>query len=202
MSKTVMIDSQYFPSIEYTRILFAYSHIKIDIYEKHQKGIFRNRCRVAGSNGVIDLSVPLLKGRDQKACFRDLQISYHQNWILQHWRTVTSCYSKAPFFEYYAPGIQAILEKRFAFLWELNWHTLQWLQKATGLEAVLSQTEQPEPACPQDSCIDMRGKNYWQQSPLPAYYQLFEDRIGFQPNLSILDLLFMEGPAARAYLSR
>jgi hypothetical protein len=196
----LIIDSQYFPSVAYTKMLFAHSHIKIELYNWHRKNSFRNRCRVAGSNGVILLSVPLENGRDQKALFRDLRISYQQNWVLHHWRTIMSCYSRAPFYEYYAPDIQVLLEKRFRYLYDLNWHIALWLQRITGLQAAITQTADYLNTYPSETYTDRRGQVSMDDEALPPYYQLFEDRIGFQPNLSIIDLLFMEGPGTGNYL--
>lgn len=201
---TLITDNHYFPCIAYCSALFDFSYIKIEQYENYPKTGFRNRCVVAGSNGLIHLSVPVQNGRDQKAVYKDVRVSYHENWPVQHWRTIASCYSKAPFFEYYAADLQALLEKKWDFLFDLNWHILQWLQKIWKLPASIEATETYHKAYP-GSFDDQRNKwlpkNY-AAHPTPHYYQLFEDRIGFQPNLSIIDLLFCEGPAAADLLKQ
>ena len=94
----LIIDNQYFGTINYIKILFQFSNIKIEQYESYQKMSFRNRCMVAGSNGVVHLSVPLEKGRGQKELMKDVRISHSANWQVQHWRTIESFYSRSPIF--------------------------------------------------------------------------------------------------------
>ncbi|RFM28127.1 WbqC family protein [Deminuibacter soli] len=200
LNHTLLTDYQFFPCIAWCSALFRFSHIEIEQYENYPKSSFRNRCVIAGSNGVVNLSVPVVNGRDQKTLFREVRISDTGNWQLQHWRTVTSCYGKAPFFEYYAGYLEALLfTRRHTHLIDLNRDILQWLQKVLKVTAGISETTQFELQTTREGVADYR--NHWLPKnqgdyTTPHYYQLFEDRIGFQHNLSILDLLFCEGPNA------
>jgi hypothetical protein len=191
-----IIDNQYFGTINYIKILFQCSHNKIEQYESYQKMSFRNRCMVAGSNGVVNLSVPLEKGRGQKELMKDVRISYSGNWQLQHWRTIESCYSRAPFFEFYRDGVFDLLRKKETFLLDQNMTIMEWLAKVFKYKGSLSLTTSYLKEYPV-GVNDLRGqflpKNYADEAFDLKYVQVFEDRIGFKPNLSILDLLFCYG---------
>ncbi len=166
---------------------------------------FRNRCMVAGSNGVVNLSVPLEKGRGQKELMKDVRISHSANWQLQHWRTIESCYSRSPFFEFYRDAVWGLLEKKETFLLDLDLSILEWLKSVLKMQYSLSLTDTYLKEHPPE-VIDLRNtefpKNYQDRLPDLRYTQVFEDRIGFVPNLSILDLLFCYGPSAKPLLEQ
>ena len=197
-STKLIIDIQYFGTVSYIKTLFQFSNIEIDQYESYQKMSFRNRCLVAGSNGLINLSVPLEKGRDRQHLIKDTRISYSHRWQAEHLRTIESCYSRAPFFEFYSDGVGQLLGQKQEFLLDLNLSILDWLKKVLKLPGEISLTESYRREYPKE-IIDLRNhflpKNFQDQLS-PRYTQVFEDRIGFQPNLSILDLLFCMGPTA------
>ncbi len=199
----LIIENQYFGSINYICTLFQFSNIKIEQYESYQKMSFRNRCMVVGSNGVVNLSVPLEKGRNQKQLMKDVRISYSGNWQAQHLRTIESCYSRSPFFEFYRDGVWTLLQKQELFLLDLNLAILEWLKKVMKFPGTISLTEtylKEYPSGIADRRNTILPKNF-QAWPMPfRYTQVFEDRVGFLPNLSILDLLFCCGPEARTLL--
>ena len=199
----IIIENQYFGSVNYTNTLFRFSNIKIEQYESYQKMSFRNRCMVVGSNGLVNLSVPLEKGRNQKQLMKDVRISYSNNWQVQHLRTIESCYSRSPFFEFYRDGVYTLLQKRELFLLDLNLAILEWLKKVMKFPGTISLTEtylREYPPGIADRRNTILPKNF-QAWPMPfKYRQVFEDRLGFLPNLSILDLLCCCGPEARTLL--
>lgn len=203
INTTLLIESQYFGTVNYNNTLFQYSNIKIEQYESFQKMSFRNRCRVADSNGVLDLTVPVEKGRNSRALIKDIRISYREDWPTRHWRTLTSCYQRAPFFEYYGEAVFDLLTARPIFLLDLNMSILEWLQKVIKREGSVTKTAAFQKTADR-GVVDARNrelpKNYLEK-PFPIRYtQVFEDRIGFQPNLCILDLLFCTGPAAKEFV--
>lgn len=193
----IIIDNQYFGTINYIKILFQFSNIKIEQYESYQKMSFRNRCMVAGSNGVVQLSVPLEKGRGQKELMKDVRISHSANWQVQHWRTIESCYSRSPFFEFYRDAVWGLLEKKETFLLDMNMRILAWIKTTLKFQGELILTDEYHKTYPADT-VDLRNtmlpKNYQASANDLRYTQVFEDRIGFVPNLCILDLLFCCGP--------
>ncbi len=170
----------------------------IDVAEHFQKMSYRNRYHISGSNNAILLSVPLDKGRDQRAPMSSVCICNAERWQVQHWRTLVSVYKRSPFFYHYEPSVQALFEKQYTHLVEFNRDALQWVMQQLKLKIDIKETS----AFVKDyaeGIIDLRKENT-EHAITPKYYQLFEDRIGFQPNLSILDLLFSEGPATAAFL--
>lgn len=183
--------------------MFCFSNKQFEICETFQKMSFRNRMVVAGSNGLVHLSVPLEKGRDQRQPLRDVRVSYSLPWQVQHWRTMESCYSRSPFFEYYRDWLEGFYSRKPVFLIDLNREIMGWLAAVLKIPGEWSETADfilqysPE-------ITDLRSRwlprNFQEQEPSIRYHQVFEDRIGFQPNLSILDLLFCTGPETASLL--
>ncbi|MBR2649147.1 MAG: WbqC family protein [Sediminibacterium sp.] len=193
----LLIDCQYFGSINYYKLLFQNKYIIFEQYDKHQKASFKNRCLIPGANGVVSLSVPLEKGRDQKAITKDIKISYRDNWVQQHIRTLESVYNRAPFFEYYRDELKTLLERKPLFLLDLNIATTEWISEKFGGGLHISLTESYQPLAGEGE-IDGRGRfsprlNITNHTH--PYTQVFEDKIGYQSNMSILDLLSCTGKA-------
>lgn len=199
----IIVENQYFGTVNYINTLFQFSNVEIEQYETWQKMSFRNRCVVAGSNGLVHLSVPLEKGRSQKGLIRDVRISHSDNWQTRHLRTIESCYNRAPFFEFYQDAVWKLLEKKEVFLFDMNLGILEWLKTVVKIPATISLTDTYQKTLP-ENILDLRNhsipKNYQEEPVGFRYTQVFEDRIGFMPNLSILDLLFCSGPAAKSLL--
>jgi hypothetical protein len=199
----IITDIQYFGAVNWFKMLYEYTNIQIEQYETFQKMSFRNRCVIAGSNGLINLSVPLEKGRGQKLFMKDVRISYTENWREQHWRSISSCYGNSPFFEYYAESLRQLFTTKPIFLIDLNWQNMEWVNKRLKIEGAFTRTmqyiQEPEPPI-----VDARNmvtpKNYHLAEYNVHYQQVFEDRIGFRPNLCILDLMFCNGPASKSIL--
>ncbi len=199
----ILTDIQYFGTVNWYKILFQFSNIQIEQYETYQKMSFRNRCMIAGSNGVIQLSVPLEKGRGQKLFMKDVKISYSENWQEQHWRSILSCYGNSPFFEFYQESLRPIFSSNHKYLIDLNCQTFDWVKKRLKHNGQISKTDEychePAPSI-KDIRNLMKPKDYDQSDNMVQYLQVFEDRIGFKPNLCILDLLFCNGPASNSLL--
>lgn len=207
LNSLLLIDNHYFPCINYIKILYKNTHVDIFSSQPYQKMSFRNRCVVAGGNGLIHLSVPVTEGRNQKTAFKDVRVSYTQNWQKQHWVTLVSCYGKSAFFEFYRDGLKQLLFKKEEFLFDLDIAILAWLQKILRFGAEIRVHEEAG-NFGEEGVVNLQNrwlpKNF-QQPELDSfgreYFQVFANRIGFQPNLSILDLLFNEGPNAATLLS-
>ncbi len=203
ISSSYIIESQYFGTVNWYKLLFDYSNIEIAQYEAYPKTSFRNRTIIAGSNGLIVLSVPLQKGRIQKSQTRDVKISYDQDWQEQHWRSIVSCYGKSPFFEYYQDSLKTLFQKKQEYLLDLNLATQEWALKQLKTKYIPTYALLEESQFKQTD-TDYRDQfkpNDFQKVQTPVNYpQVFEDRIGFQANLSILDLLSCMGPASKTLL--
>lgn len=164
---------------------------------------FRNRCRIAGANGTIDLTVPLANGRDQKAFTRDVKIAGFENWQANHWKTLMSCYNRSPWFEFYRDGLERLYLRPFIFLIDWDLYCFEWVLSCLEMQPAISSTEAFQPTYQNGDWADWRNRiRPGSLGELPAikYRQVFEERLGFLPNLSILDLLFCEGRNARRLL--
>lgn len=201
---TILIDIQYFGNVDWYKMLFQYSNIKIEQYETYQKMSFRNRCSIVGSNGLINLSVPLEKGRGQKLLLKDVKISYSENWQDQHWRSICACYGSSPFFEFYEESLHLLFQKKPAFLIDLNWQNLEWVNKRLKNTAKFEKTEAylfDLPNNYEDARNLFKPNKIDQVKETITYQQVFEDRIGFKPHLCILDLMFCNGPASKSLIT-
>ena len=203
LKDTLVIDLQYFGTINWINTLFQFSNIIFEQYDSWQKMSFRNRTLIAGSHGVINLSVPLENGRNQRILFKEVTISHTQNWEQIHWRTIVSCYNRSPFFEYYREDLEKLIFTKRKFLLDLNLETFSWLIGALHTPIPTSLTSSYLVSYPQNT-LDLRGyflpKNEASLLSGFTYQQVFQDRNGFIPNLSILDLLFCCGPNAKTLL--
>ncbi len=203
LNKNIISDLQYFGSINWYKLLFEFSDIYIEQYEVYQKMSFRNRCIIAGSNGLINLSVPIEKRRVQKLIMKDVRISYSENWQRQHWRSIFSSYRNSPFFEYYEESLKPLFQIKPVYLLDLNWEIMEWVIKRIKFSAQLHKSLEYV-RTPNYVTLDARNlltpKNYDQGEVDLKYQQVFEDRIGFKSNLCILDLLFCNGPASKSLL--
>lgn len=199
--KRILADLHYFPNLEFFTAILAYDELLFIPEDRYQRQSFFNRCQVRLANKVETLSVPIV-GRRPKIAQSAIQIDYEQNWEKVHLRGIQSAYGKAPFYEFYFPYFETVYQKKYEFLWDLNWELLTICLKLLGLPVkmrVLDEAEDPT------EILDIRRqispsthfseRNFYQSQ---NYFQLFG--LDFEPNLSILDLLFCEGPSAKSVL--
>lgn len=198
-NEALLLSTAYFAPVHfYTRFL-EHTEIYIEQYENFIKQTYRNRCQIQGSNGIISLIVPVVKGRGAKILIKDLQISYEENWQHTHWQTIVSAYNSSPYFEYYQDELIPFFKKQTKFLLDYNLKIHEVICNFLEVTSNVKQTNDFE-AIP-DNTLNLRevispknksntDKNF---KPLP-YTQVFCEKLGFMPNLSILDLLFNEGP--------
>jgi WbqC-like protein family len=202
---TLIVDSQYFsPSIFYKKTI-GFSHIEIDVYDAYRKMSFRNRCSIAGANGPINLSIPLQEGRDQRRPAGEVKIANTYKWQLQHWRAITSCYNRSPWFDFYREELEELYTRSFDRLVDWNFACAELMIRKLGLAIQPSMTSAWKAAWNEPGYQDWRNKltpkTILSDFPdLPVYRQVFEEKLGFIPHLSILDLLFCEGKNAIAIL--
>lgn len=197
-NKTLLVESQYFPNICFYKTLINHHILQIEKYEHYQKLSYRNRCYIAGPNGPILLSVPLARGKNQRTVIKDVRISNEEKWQGLHWKTLVSAYRRSPWFEYHEEDLQSLYEQSFNFLLDWNMACFEWVNKALGYTCQVSFTSQYDKQYdPSAGITDARGLlkpgDREADCDTPAYTQVFQDRAGFLPNLSILDLLFCEG---------
>ncbi|WP_240155239.1 WbqC family protein [Chitinophaga sp. Cy-1792] len=201
-NQTLLIESQYFPSVNFYQALAGYENLLIEKFEHYQKVSYRNRCYLAGPNGRMILSVPLTKGKNQRTVMKDVRISNEEKWQSLHWKTLVSAYRRSPWFEYYEPELEALYEKPFEYLLDWNMACMEWANNKLGLSQTITFTDGYEKTV--SGVDDMRDKLVPGIVPedSPVYTQVFEDRTGFLRGMSILDLLFCEGKQAAEIISQ
>ena len=194
--KNVLLDCEIFPCIAWYKTFLQTENVAIEQHEFFERTSFRNRTLLAGPNGLITLSIPLLGGRNQKKSMKDIQISFEENWQILHWKTIESCYRRSPYFEYYADEIQQLILKKINFLVDYNIECLHTINKLLLVKKEFELTSIFEKN-PNSEILDYRNKfsvhDYDTISNLPNYIQVFQERNGFKNNLSILDMLFCVG---------
>lgn len=197
---TAYLSTSYFAPVSYYMALLAYDRIVIEQWCNYTKQTYRNRCHIAGANGMLSLSVPVVKPDTLKCPTRDIRISDHGEWRHLHWNAIASAYGSSPFFEYYQDDIRPFFEKRYTFLLDFNEAIRQTLCELIGLEPHVEYTDQYAQPAPGEA--DLREaihpkRNIAETIPsmhLKPYYQVFAPKYGFLPDLSILDLLMNMGP--------
>ena len=192
----IIFDLQYFPPITFFVTLYEETNVYLDIYEIYRKMSFRNRCLIAGSQKIMSLSVPLKDGRNQQLPMNEVLISDSEKWQSRHFKSIQSSYNRSPFFEHYQEELALLFHNPVDHLADWNIKCLNWVKKKTGwpAEVHFTKTAIPFQAEGTDDRRDLvLPKNYNSWKPV-KYRQVFEERTGFIPNLSILDLLFNTGP--------
>lgn len=197
----LLSELQYFAPVDLYKNVNNNSNIIFESYDRFQKMSFRNRAWVVGAEGPLLLTVPLEEGRDQRKLSREVRVSSRYPWQSNHWKTIVSCYNRSPWFEFYRDSLESLYRKPFVFLNDWNLVCFIWSMEKLKWTNPIEFTLEYQPSYPADSYLDLRGKlmpkSISTQFPQSLVYrQVFEDRIGFIPHMSILDLLFCEGPAA------
>lgn len=225
---TALLSTTYFGPIQWYQKLNRYDHCVIEQFDNFQKQTYRNRCRIATANGSLVLTVPVER-TEGKCLMRDVRISDHGAWRHLHWNALQSAYGESPFFEFYADDLHPFFERRWTFLLDFNMDITNKLCELLDIHPRLSLTTNYIPSTSgeeeksfgkeektlgedekspeeMEPFIDFREAIH-PKHPLPdadfaprPYYQQHAPRHGFQPNLSILDLLFNEGNEAIFFL--
>lgn len=196
-----VFSSNYLAPIEYYFHLIKSDEIIIDTCENYVKQTYRNRCQVLSPNGVQNLSIPLIKARQRKI-IKDVQIAYDDNWRKLHWKSFESAYRSSPYFEYYEDDFYPFYhDKEYKYLVDFNDDLQQKIIELLSIETktLKSNSYQENVAVEHDFRNSISPKNTSALN-FNHYIQVFGDRNGFKPNLSIVDLLFNEGPNAVNYM--
>ena len=208
--KTAILSSAYFAPVQWYQKLNRYENIVIEQHDNFIKQTYRNRCVIATTQGLQALTIPVERPSDvrlDKTQLKDICISDHGNWRHLHWKALLSAYGESPFFEYYADDIHPFFEKKWKYLLDFNMEINQKMMELLDIEkSSLSLSNEYSSYEGDSDTVDFRevirpkhpGEDKeWQPK---KYYQVYQQKFGFQPNLSILDLLFNEGNEAVYYL--
>ena len=204
MTREVLLSTAYFPPAEYFFLIAHSSKVLIEKWENYHKQTYRNRCRILGANGPLMLSVPVLRGSFHKTPIRDLKIDNSRRWRELHLRSITSAYATAPFYEFYFDAISTVIKKPFSFLLDLNAEALSAVTEAIGIR---KETDFTKEYLPEGTFTGDYRYLITPKKPSPAdgykempYMQVFAERFGYVPGLSIIDVLLNNGPGTGALM--
>ncbi len=224
MPTTALLSATYFGPIEWYQKLYRYDHIVIEQHDHFVRQTYRNRCVIATTQGLQALTVPVTAPDDRRSLTKtpmaDIRVSDHGNWRHLHWNALLSAYGESPFFEFYADDLQPFFTHSWDRLIDFNMAVTHKVCELLDFEPHirLSESWMPSgtpgdgavatPSAPADLLTPADFRNVIRpKHPLPdpdwkprPYHQVYERKYGFQPNLSILDLLFNEGNEAILYL--
>lgn len=206
---TVYLSSAYLAPVEYYTKLLAYDRVCIEQHDHYIKQTYRNRCTIAAPDGELALSIPTVKPASLKCPMCDIRISDHGNWRHLHWNAIESAYNHTPFFEYYKDDFRPFYEKKYEFLADFNEELCHLVCSLIDIQPVMERTSEYKTGfAPGEAdfreCIHPK-KDFSLEDPdfsPQSYYQVFQERLGFLPNLSIIDLLFNMGPESLLVLQQ
>ena len=192
-----VFSSLYAGNLDFYSCLLKADQISIDVHENYVKQSYRNRCEIYGANGKLALIIPIT--RSSSTPMKEVKIDYDQNWQKIHWKSLESSYRSSPYFEFYEDKFIHLYEqKNIHYLVDFNMELLNIFLKLLDLDIELSYTDSYEKEI--KNKLDLRSlihpkmgtSQYYNEN---KYIQVFEEKMGFIPNLSIYDLVFNEGPA-------
>ena len=196
-----LLSTTYFGPIQWYQKLYRAESVQIERWESFQKQTYRNRCIIATTNGPQALTVPIER-QFTINCIKDIRISDHGNWRHLHWNALQSAYGESPFFDYYQDDIRPFFEQRWDYLLDFNEAIREKMCELLDIQPKVDYSKEFTVNYMKDYRMVIRPKN---PEPDPdftpkRYYQVYEQKHGFLPNLSILDLLFNMGPESIFYL--
>lgn len=202
-----VIELQSFAPYTLWATLAENTYLYFNVYDRYEKMSFRNTYTLAGGNGPIRLSIPLVNGRNQRIPYQEVLIDNSQIWQKLQWRTIVSAYNRSPWFEFYKLELQQLFEKPFERLTDWNLAGVDWLLKQLKWKGKMEVLKAPLQNEEMQKCQSLENifapRNIQRLLPESVpYHQVFEQRSGFIPHCSILDLLFCEGPATAGILKK
>ena len=200
----MLLTTAYFPPIEYFALLARYSVVYLEACENYQKQSWRNRCRILTANGPESLNVPVVHENGTFSLpIKEIRVEYTTPWVLRTERAIESAYSSSPFFIYYKDALFSILDSHPETLWELNRSLIDFFCSKIGISPDIRETADYLPAAEdyRELIHPKRPNTIMRDLGLDRpYWQVFRERSGFVPGLSIMDLLFNEGPESICWL--
>ena len=173
------------------------SVVYLEACESYRKQTWRNRCRILTANGPMDLRVPVV--HDGARLITDIRVDWSTDWLRQAEYAIDSAYYSSPFFIYYRDELFALLDQRPDTLWEMNLSIIDFFCRKIGIAPQIVPTTDFV-LSPEGDCRDLLSPKHPGPETVRPYWQVFKDKFGFVPGLSVMDLLFNEGPESLAYL--
>lgn len=191
----ICLSSAYLGPVEYYSAIANAETVLLEQYDYYLKQTYRNRCHIATANGALALSIPIEK-TGNKTLMKDVQISDHNDWQSLHWRSIESAYNSSAFFEYYKDDFIPFYEKKWKYLLDFNNEIQSKVLELLEVDKKINLSSAYEIDF-KNSIQDFRESIHPKKENIlksnSAYYQVFEQKYGFQDGLSIIDLLFNMG---------
>lgn len=197
----IVIHPTYLPNIAHFVAIIQAKHTCFEMDDNFQKQTYRNRAYIYGANGKLSLNIPVIHTQKERQKYRDVKIYNADKWQSNHWKSLESAYRTSPFFEFYEDDIAPLFQTKADFLLDFNMKCIEAIRDCLQLEINASETHEYQKDI--SDKLDMRYLvNTKKEKPklFDPYTQVFNDKHGFISNLSILDLLFNEGPNSIYYL--
>jgi len=192
----------FFPNVASYMVMVQSTNLVFEIQDSYQKQTYRNRCYIYGANGKLGLNIPVHYSQKNRQNSTKIKIDNSSNWQSIQWKSIESAYKTSPFFEFYEDEFTVLFNTPKEFLIAFNFECIEVINRCLNLEVIFTKSDQFSKST---SDLDYRFLvNARKESIInnPSYIQVFQDKYGFINNLSILDLLFNEGPNALTYLKQ
>ena len=191
----ILIHPNYFPNIhQFTQIIKA-NNILFEVSDNYQKQTFRNRTYIYGANGKLGLFIPVIHTHKNRELFKDVKISYDSNWMDLHLKSLQSAYRSSPYFEYFEDDLIKLYSEKEKFLVDFNIKCFKLISNLLDLDLDFKiSNEYLEKTSDIIDLRDLSNARKEKKIETPKYIQVFESKHGYINNLSILDLIFSEGP--------
>lgn len=187
----------YFGNIAYYRALANADRPVIECHEHFVKQTLRSRCEILGPNDIQRLTIPVLKTNGSKTSMADLKIG-NDNWQKLHWKSIETAYGSSAYFDYYGCEVEALIYSKQNDLIELNAVIHERICSWLDLKINLEYSKEYIDVLSDD--IDLRKEDFVNLKEFSPYHQVFRTKEECVPNLSILDLIFNQGPMARKWI--
>lgn len=197
----IVIHPTYFPNIAHFVAMVKADEVFFEMDDNFLKQTYRNRTYIFGANGKLGLNIPVIHSQKNRQKYRDVKIFNEEKWQNHHWKSLLSAYRTSPFFEYYEDELQHLFTDKTDFLLDFNLKCFEVISDCLQLDINTSKTETYQKDF--DDKTDFRylvNAKKESAQKFDTYTQVFTNKHGFIPNLSVLDLLFNEGPNALNYL--
>ena len=191
----------YFSPISQFSAILKSKEIQFEVYDNYQKQSYRNRCYIYNTNGKQLLNIPVkhpVSSARKKT--KDTQIENIGNWQKQHFNSLKIAYQNSPFFEFYMDDISFIFDKKYKYLHDVNFDTFLFVSDALQLNLDFKKTSSYTTVSKEKDYRNLVEAKKPAEKFFKQYIQMFDEKHGFIPDLSILDLLFMEGPNTISFL--
>ena len=198
----LFIPTYFSPISQYSEIINT-AEVLFEVHDNFQKQSFRNRCYIFNTNGKQLLNIPVKHpNSSSRKQTKDALVENATHWQDQHFKSLKTAYRNSPFFEFYVDDLAHIFEKKYTYLQDINIDTFLFVSEALQISSNFKKTSSYTEVLESNDFRNLAAIKTQPKNLVESYIQMFDDKHGFLPNLSILDLLFMEGPNALSFLEK